>query len=207
MSDKFLQFHVIETEYRGFRFRSRTEARWAVFMDALGVPFEYEPNAYTLGGLNYLPDFWLPQTNQFLEIKPTKPSEEESEKAARLAKFTGFDVLILIGAPGGPVESAGYEYLQGQAEIYSWIKTPGGVIDWDTGMNDPNATESAGWDAPYIWCECEKCGRCEMQFDGRAERIGCKCEKSGRYNYDSPRLVAAYNRAKMFRFEPGARNP
>ena len=51
---------VIETEYKGYRFRSRLEARWAVFFDACGVKWEYEPEGFDLGyGLYYLPDFLL----------------------------------------------------------------------------------------------------------------------------------------------------
>lgn len=50
----------IETHYLGYRFRSRLEARWAVFFQALGVKFEYEPEGFDLGdGLKYLPDFRL----------------------------------------------------------------------------------------------------------------------------------------------------
>jgi hypothetical protein len=30
------------TEYCGYRFRSRLEARWEVFLDALGLEWEYE---------------------------------------------------------------------------------------------------------------------------------------------------------------------
>lgn len=49
---------AIETIYNGYRFRSRLEARWAVFFDALGVEYEYEPEGFDLGGgLYYLPDF------------------------------------------------------------------------------------------------------------------------------------------------------
>lgn len=48
----------IETEYNGYRFRSRLEARWAVFFDALGVSYEYEPEGFELpSGKKYLPDF------------------------------------------------------------------------------------------------------------------------------------------------------
>lgn len=48
----------IETFYNGFRFRSRLEARWAVFFDALGVRYEYEPEGFELpNGKYYLPDF------------------------------------------------------------------------------------------------------------------------------------------------------
>lgn len=49
---------VKETYYKGYRFRSRLEARWAVFFDALGVEYEYEPEGFQLpDGSCYLPDF------------------------------------------------------------------------------------------------------------------------------------------------------
>lgn len=38
----------IETIYNGYRFRSRLEARWAVFLDSLGVKYEYEPEGFEL---------------------------------------------------------------------------------------------------------------------------------------------------------------
>lgn len=52
---------AIETVYNGYRFRSRLEARWTVFFDALGVKeedYEYEPEGFVLDdGTRYLPDF------------------------------------------------------------------------------------------------------------------------------------------------------
>jgi hypothetical protein len=60
---------AIETSYGGCRFRSRLEARWAVFFDTLGIAWQYEPQGYVChtritrapDGLQfpYLPDFWL----------------------------------------------------------------------------------------------------------------------------------------------------
>ncbi len=62
---------AIETRYKGYRFRSRLEARWAVFFDALGVPYEYEKQGFDLGEVGwYLPDFWLPREKEWVEIKP-----------------------------------------------------------------------------------------------------------------------------------------
>lgn len=62
---------AIETRYKGYRFRSRLEARWAVFFDELGVRYEYEKEGYDLGELGwYLPDFWLPELRTWFEIKP-----------------------------------------------------------------------------------------------------------------------------------------
>lgn len=48
----------IQTVYRGYRFRSRLEARWAVAFDCMGVKWEYEPEGFELShGRRYLPDF------------------------------------------------------------------------------------------------------------------------------------------------------
>lgn len=49
----------IETEYAGHRFRSRLEARWAVFFDKLGLRWHYEEEGYELPSGRYLPDFRL----------------------------------------------------------------------------------------------------------------------------------------------------
>ena len=62
----------IETIYNGYRFRSRLEARWAVFFDAMGIKYEYEPEGFVLSnGIKYLPDFFLPTLNVYLEVKHT----------------------------------------------------------------------------------------------------------------------------------------
>lgn len=50
---------AIETRYAGHRFRSRLEARWAVFFDHLGIQWEYEGEGYELPSGRYLPDFRL----------------------------------------------------------------------------------------------------------------------------------------------------
>ena len=89
---------AIETQYNGYKFRSRLEARWAVFFDTLGIRYEYEKEGYELTpNLWYLPDFWLPDYNYWVEIKPDKPSEQECMKAALLAKGTNFSTFILYG--------------------------------------------------------------------------------------------------------------
>ncbi len=55
------QTKAIETTYMGCRFRSRLEARWAVFFDALGWEWEYEKQGYQIGYVDdqipWLPDF------------------------------------------------------------------------------------------------------------------------------------------------------
>jgi hypothetical protein len=51
-------------------FRSRTEARWAVFLDALGVEWQYEIEGYRLRSGPYLPDFWVEPWRAWVEVKP-----------------------------------------------------------------------------------------------------------------------------------------
>ncbi len=63
----------IQTSYKGCKFRSRLEARWAVFFDSLGIIWEYEKEGFVLStGDTYLPDFWLPQLDCFFEVKGTE---------------------------------------------------------------------------------------------------------------------------------------
>ncbi|WP_354643893.1 hypothetical protein [Kitasatospora camelliae] len=59
----------IETKYAGCKFRSRLEARWAVFFDTLGIKWQYEPQGYVVNGKPYLPDFRLPDLKAFVEVK------------------------------------------------------------------------------------------------------------------------------------------
>lgn len=56
---------AIETEYDGHRFRSRLEARWAVFFNAIGLDYEYEIEGFEMDGIKYLPDFYIPSLNRW----------------------------------------------------------------------------------------------------------------------------------------------
>lgn len=64
-----MTIQAIETRYGGHRFRSRLEARWAVFFDTLGIKWEYEPQGYVVDGTPYLPDFLLTQCGTWVEVK------------------------------------------------------------------------------------------------------------------------------------------
>ncbi len=107
----------ITTVYNGYKFRSRLEARWAVFFDAMGIDYDYEPEGYDLGDAGwYLPDFWLPikDTNHphypnagyFIEIKPVQPSAEEIVKCKALTQETKHVCKMLWGKPGADIDGA-----------------------------------------------------------------------------------------------------
>ena len=93
---------AIETKYQGYRFRSRTEARWAVFFDTLNIEWEYELEGYDLDGTWYLPDFWLPELGIYAEIKGVsfnKLTETEQIKIRKLAYYSREPVVVLDGTP------------------------------------------------------------------------------------------------------------
>jgi len=74
-----MQIQAKPTAYNGYLFRSKLEAKWAVFFDALRISYVYEPEAFVCGdGSQYTPDFYLPNSylrckegkGVYLEIKP-----------------------------------------------------------------------------------------------------------------------------------------
>lgn len=98
---------AIQTRYKGYHFRSRLEARWAVFFDAAGIEWEYEHEGYDLGDSWYLPDFMMlhnPGRGPIVEIKPVAPTSEELQKlsdACALARDgCGAYGAFIWGAPG-----------------------------------------------------------------------------------------------------------
>jgi hypothetical protein len=116
----------IETIYNGYRFRSRLEARWAVFFDALGIRYEYEPEGFVLeNGKSYLPDFFLPELKTYVEIKPAKTMElphydgmtefENPKYAYATAAFTQADFAFLI-AQGDPYDA--FSHKTGSTDLF-----------------------------------------------------------------------------------------
>ena len=95
----------IETKYKGYRFRSRLEARWAVFFDALGVEWEYEPEGFQLpSGKKYLPDFrlkcWGTRGSHFLKTPFDLYVEVKGvmtwEDADKIREFCGLETYETI---------------------------------------------------------------------------------------------------------------
>jgi hypothetical protein len=102
----------IETRYNGHLFRSRLEARWAVWLDTLGIKYAYEHQGFNLDGDRYLPDFWLPfpsgpawpegttsVAGYWLEIKPAPLTEKEESLLTKLAMDTKHHAHAFAGDP------------------------------------------------------------------------------------------------------------
>lgn len=174
----------IETIYNGYRFRSRLEARWAVFFDVLGIKYEYEKEGFDLGEAGwYLPDFWLPTFGCWVEIKPEAPSAEEVRKCQLLARGTGQPVYLFYGTPWYDLEP-----------------------DQENGI----LFDSQGrFHAQFFWMRCLNCGhlgignREVIPFsDGTSGNVSignCDCEAF--YGVVTHDIEAAYIKARQYRFE------
>ena len=92
---------AIDTKYNGYKFRSRLEARWAVFFDELGIKYEYEPEGFELSnGERYLPDFYLPDFSYYVEVKGKNDHlGDDLDKVACFVKDNKTAVLVLSQIP------------------------------------------------------------------------------------------------------------
>lgn len=95
-----MTIRAIETRYAGCRFRSRLEARWAVFFDTMGIRWEYEPKGFVTKAGPYLPDFRLPDLRLFVEVKGSDPGQRDLDRCGEIAlacQRHGGDLIILVG--------------------------------------------------------------------------------------------------------------
>jgi hypothetical protein len=95
------EIKAIETHYKGYRFRSRLEARWAVFFDALDIVWYYEHEGYKTGkGDFWLPDFYLPTFDGgcLVEVKP-KFVPKEIKRIHKFILLLGKKVFLAEGLP------------------------------------------------------------------------------------------------------------
>lgn len=83
---------AIQTKYKGYNFRSRLEARWAVFFDAMGIKWEYEPEGFDLGAVGwYLPDFRIESKGKkaWVEVKGGLSGYRDDDRACCINKYAG----------------------------------------------------------------------------------------------------------------------
>lgn len=96
-STEDLNAFVIQTSWKGYRFRSRLEARWAVFFESLRLDWTYEPEGFSLDSGSYLPDFQIHGT--YVEIKPNVAVTRASKLCGELSRVTGSNVILIQGKP------------------------------------------------------------------------------------------------------------
>lgn len=142
-------------------------------MDGAGVVWTYESEGYDLDGVRYLPDFYLPKLDCWLEVKGAKPAygSTEYEKPRRLAEVSGKPVFMVSG-------EVGPEY-----EITTFGRQAWGKHRWCV-------------------CIMRRCGLVGIARDGNGAALPCRCFPTDEYyRSDDWKLIrTALANARMERF-------
>lgn len=180
-----MNVRVFEVEYNNYTFRSKTEAKWARLFDLLNIEYVYEPDTYVLlrsekRKIRYLPDFYLPEQDLFLEVKNMgnkKPTIEECLKAYLLATHVKKRVLIAFG---DVTFNANVRY--GNYLCYH----PNGIVDLH-----------------YRLTRCTMCKKIDFTKFGNVFDIHCDCEKNKLVHetlINTTAVKAAFDKLKSYRF-------
>lgn len=89
---------AIPTTLSGIQFRSRLEAKFARLLQLLGIRYVYEPMRHVKsGGGTYTIDFFLPEQQLYVELKPKRPHIEEEARCEEMSA-QGFRVALMYGS-------------------------------------------------------------------------------------------------------------
>lgn len=99
--------HSKPTVYKDIRFRSLTEARFALLLDTLGIEYTFEKLIFVRpGGGTYKPDFFLPSQQLIVEIKPARPLQDEVQRCEEMSAG-GHRIVLMYGSQVGTLPFAG----------------------------------------------------------------------------------------------------
>lgn len=144
---------AIPTEYRGIKYRSRLEARWASFFDHIGWKHTYEP----LDGDGYIPDFLIHGERPLLvEVKPAVFLEDYQAPLEKIQSgLRGHwrsDILVVGVSPFAGLDD-------------SWSACNLGLLG-EFFAAEPVVNPEDCWDfAPAPWMTCGACDRQVVHHD------------------------------------------
>ena len=202
-----MKIQAIETKYKGYRFRSRLEARWAVAFDTLGVEWRYEPEGFQLpSGKWYLPDFRVTTKSgnkAWVEIKGNArfsshyryidsfEGDEKTKEFARYVTRKGGLFLLLCDIPEPQTEEItpwGKDMFSYDPVHDSWSNICFCIAEFAYGLYDIHVIDS-------------------LDFDSRSEELyimnGQKEECPNGLKYRLYWPTEAYEKARSARFEHG----
>ncbi|MER7166796.1 hypothetical protein ABT336_12130 [Micromonospora sp. NPDC000207] len=199
----------IETRYAGCRFRSRLEARWAVWFDHLGINWQYETETYLVGPKGsqrgYLPDFYLPRRALWVEVKghvaaanyPLLVAAAHPEHGLPISlgttpdDFAYFKQRLLVLGPVPRTAGFHLSLLLIGGVLSEQLVTP--ICKSPQGRNDEH---------DHLMSPVLGPRRVEPNSDGEYVPPPCMLDERG-YGFPCPDISAAYTAARSARFEHG----
>lgn len=144
----------------------------------MGIEWHYEMEGYDLGGMWYLPDFWLPKFKTWAEVKPEEFDEDQLEKCELLTMGTNHDCLLLVGPPT-------YTEYQVVVPTYDYI-------DGDPDKSRPTGTTYSQMSLISRWFRENRFASCYIQPPYNKDEFGDD-------------YIAAVRKSRQFRFERTSR--
>lgn len=167
------KYAALPTVYKGHNMRSRLEARWAVFFDCIGLEYQYEPQHYRVEWrgeeANYLPDFYLPTLEAYVEVKGGGFTSVDVVKVFGLSKLMRAPVLLLTSIPKTHAVSR-------------YVPSFGCVVDpWtDDESYSPSFNEAVLGHCYWCGVSCRNGGLWDLLYR-RSPEWGFHCEHADKY--------------------------
>ena len=181
---------AIETVYNGYKFRSRLEARWAVFFDTLGIEYLYEHEGYDLDGVWHLPDFWLPKQECWIEIKP----KHLVANIWNVFEPCDIDVAVRCGKLSGASGAIVYLLTGDVWHLDNWKGIMVPYLSFSGNADGDWSADHSQW-----WSVCSKCKSVDLCYEANADRIYCGC--NARFHPGGGEMLdRAYTAARQARF-------
>lgn len=176
----------IPTWYDGVHFRSRTEARYAVFFRSLDIKWDYEVQGFDADGTWYLPDFVTFPALGMLWIEVKGSWEQDQPGITRSRKFALWRTqpsrhAIVAGLPA-----------EGNPAL-----TRGGSEDAENPGDGPWEDDS------QEWRPCPSGQHFDLTYPGtfRAKFVEDGCPFSDQEGRGDDRLRRAMDAARSYRFD------
>lgn len=190
---------AIETEYKGYKFRSRLEARWAVFFDIMGIRWEYESEGIVLSnGTPYLPDFYLIDFHCYFEVKRksirgTEEGDKAIKKISNGAHSDEWAGMICFGDP-----------MDDDIMIFCQETDDGGGGNYESEVTFGKHPETG---EPYLFAYADRRERSFFDsFDKEMKYIPMLTQEYGTYkesDFVTNEVLGAREKARQVRFEHG----
>lgn len=178
--------YSLPTRWNGTVFRSRLEARWAIFFDSLNpkLPYHYEAEQIETPFGDYLPDFWLPTIHTFWLVKGEPMDERETKISEWMTEHFGVFVAY------GPIPQDFDELIQRSPSYYG---------------ASANQAKDGSWyargDYPMMFCQSWDSGKYGVHWSGCWTRIDGHWDGDYCADQPTPNVLRALEIARNHRFD------
>ena len=87
--------HGKRIRYKGILMRSTWEVKYAKYLDKNDIKWQYESKTFDLDNTTYTPDFYLPETDTYIEIKGRWRDDAKKKFKKFQKKYYSMNIILL----------------------------------------------------------------------------------------------------------------